>query len=94
MGNATDIWTAYREGRLGKLEGFRPLLGYFFLLEECERVHKPVGNVEPHFQVDPVFKGATYAERYGILCRRLVQERLYDVACLTLATNQIPTKFT
>ena len=93
IGSATDTWTAYREGRLGKLKGFKPLLGYFFLLEDCERVHKPVANVEPHFPVDPAFKGATYAERYELLCKRLVQERLYDVACLTLATNDAVTSY-
>lgn len=47
IGNAVDIWTAYREGLLGS--GPKPFLGYFFLLEDCERVHKPVSVVEPHF---------------------------------------------
>lgn len=87
LGNAADVWTSYREGKIGKNEGFRPLLGYFFLLEDCPKVHKPVGNEEPHFAVDPIFVGASYAKRYEILCKRLVQEKLYDVACLTLATN-------
>lgn len=90
IGNAVDIWTAYREGLLGT--GPRPFLGYFFLLEDCERVHKPVSVVEPHFKVDPVFQDASYAKRYELLCRRLVLERHYESVCLTLATSEPATK--
>jgi hypothetical protein len=93
IGSATDIWTAFREGSLGKSEGFRPLLGYFFLLEDCPRVHKPVKAQETHFKIDPIFQQASYCKRYEVLCRRLVMERLYDVACLTLATDAKKTKF-
>ena len=45
-------------------------------------------NYEPYFPVDPLFKGASYSKRYELLCRRLVLERLYDAACLTLSTNE------
>lgn len=93
LGSATCLWTAFREGRLGSLPGFKPLLGYFFLLEDCPKVHRPVAVEEPHFQVDPAFRGASYAKRYEILCQRLVLERLYDVSCLTLATNSSETRF-
>lgn len=89
IGNAEDIWTAYREGRFGKYRP--PFLGYFFLLEDCPRVHAPVKNTEPYFAVDPVFKGASYAKRYEVLCERLVLERKYSATCLTLATNASPT---
>jgi len=85
IGSATDIWTAYREGRLGT--GPRPFLGYFFLLEDCDAVKRPVKNAEPYFKVDPAFEKASYCKRYELLIRRLIMERLYDAACLTLATN-------
>ncbi|WP_395146407.1 PaeR7I family type II restriction endonuclease [Armatimonas sp.] len=88
IGSATDIWTAYREGRLGT--GPRPHLGYFFLLEDCPEVHKPVKANEPHFKTDPAFTGASYSGRYELLCRRLVLERLYDAACLTLSPKAAP----
>ena len=35
IGNAVDIWTAYREGRFGEV---RPWLGYLLLLEEAPEV--------------------------------------------------------
>ena len=51
IGNAEDIWTAYREGRFGRHPA--PFLGYFFLLEDCARIHAPVASSEPYFTVDP-----------------------------------------
>ena len=89
IGNAVDLWTAYREGRFGTSP--RPFIGYFFLLEDCPKVHAPVKVAQPHFPVDPAFVGASYAGRYELLLRRLVLERHYDAACLTLATNENST---
>lgn len=83
IGNATDLLTAFREGRVGT--DIPPFLGYFFLLEDCPAVQAPVKNAAPHFPVDPIFKDASYSKRYEILCRRLVRERLYNAACLTLS---------
>ena len=92
LGNASDIWTAYREGRFGTAP--RPFLGYLFLLRDEPRVLRPVSNKEPHFEVDPVFIGASYVKRAELLCRRLVLERLYDSACLLLSTSEEVTKIT
>lgn len=88
IGSAEDVWTAFREGRFGTDRLRPPFLGYFFLLEDCPKVHKPVANVEPHFPVDPVFRGASYAQRYRTLGERLVLERKYTAACLTLASDE------
>jgi len=90
IGSATCLWTAYREGRFGHQQ--RPFLGYLFLLEDCPKVHEPVKVRQPHFLVDPTFVAASYSLRYELLCRRLVRERLYDSACLALATNSSPTR--
>ncbi len=92
LGNACDVWTAYREGRFGT--GPRPLLGYLFLLRDEPKVCQAVSNKEPHFKVDPAFAEASYAKRAEILCRRLVFERLYDAACLLLSTNEVATTIT
>lgn len=89
VGSASDLWTAYRDGRIGF---HRPFLGYFFLLEDCPKVHRPVRVTEPYFPVDPVFRGASSSERYAVMCRRLMLERLYDAACLILSTNAVPTQ--
>jgi len=99
IGSASDIWVAFREGRFGTAPP--PFLGYFFLLEDCPKVKQPVKKIEPYFPVDPAFKGTfnkknepegiSYCDRYEILCRRLVMERLYTASCLTLATREKPT---
>ncbi len=93
VGVSEDFWTAFREGRLGE-NAIMPFAGYVFVLEDCPRVHSPVGAAEPHFEVDPVFKGASYAQRYEWLLRRLVLERKYQSASLTSATNATPTVVT
>lgn len=105
VGSAKDLWTAYREGRFGDAAP-TPFVGYLFLLEDRDSVKLPVSNKEPYFKVDPVFqgesvagkkrgiqkyRGVTYAERYELLCRRLVLERIYSAACFMMATNSQAT---
>lgn len=82
LGNATDLLTAFSEGAFG--ESSRPFLGYFFVLEECDASLASVRCTSPHFNVFPEFEKASYAQRYEILCRKLVQESLYDAAALVL----------
>ena len=86
LGNATDLWTAYREGAFKPSE--RPWLGYLFLLEETEGSTRPVRAREPHFKVFPEFRNASYARRYELLCERLVRERLYDSACFLVSPRE------
>jgi hypothetical protein len=83
VGNATDYWTAYREGAYG--ESPRPWLGYLILLEETEKSLAPVRVKEPHFPVFPEFRETSYAKRYELLLKKLVRERLYDATCLLLS---------
>jgi len=82
VGSATDLWTAYREGAFPTAP--RPWLGYLMLLVECEESTRPVSVREPHFEVFPEFKGASYAQRCRILLDRLMRERLYDATCLLM----------
>ncbi|MBN1917849.1 MAG: PaeR7I family type II restriction endonuclease [Verrucomicrobia bacterium] len=90
IGNATDLWTAYREGAFHKSP--RPWLGYLMLLEEARRSTSPVAVEEPHFPVFKEFRGASYAKRYEILCQKLVRERLYDAACFLLSNEMTGIK--
>lgn len=83
IGNATDLWAAYREGAFKPSQ--RPWLGYLVLVEECPASTKSVRTWEPYFRVFPEFKGASYIRRYQLLLMKLVRERLYDAACLILS---------
>ena len=83
VGSATDLWVAYREGRLGPE---RPWLGYFMLLEEAERSTRAITRRgEPFFPIDPSFRDASYKRQYEIALERFLFERLYDAACFVTA---------
>ena len=83
IGSATDIWKAYRENAFSETP--KPWLGYMFMLEDCPGSTAPVSVREPHFPVFPVFKDASYAQRYEELCRRLIRERLYNRAAFLMS---------
>jgi hypothetical protein len=85
MGSAMDLWTAYREGAFNKT--VKPWLGYLFLLEDCPKSRSPVKVKEPHFEVFPEFKTASYALRYELFCRKLLRERHYSAAAFLLSSR-------
>jgi hypothetical protein len=77
LGSATDIWAAYKKGTLGL---HQPWLGYIFIVREEQRSMLPVKVPMTPMAVDPAFKGTSYIDRYGILCERMVLERVYTAA--------------
>ena len=86
MGSALDLWTAYREGAFNKT--VKPWLGYLFLLEDCPKSRCPVKVKEPHFEVLPEFKKASYAQRYELFCRKLLRERHYSASAFLLSSRE------
>ena len=64
-----------------------PFLAWLMLLEDCPKSRSPVKVDESHFSVFPEFKGASYAERYRILCERLMNRQLYGAAALVLSES-------
>ena len=72
--------TAYRERAFG--EQSRPFLGWLMLLEDAPASREPVQVRSPHFPVSSDFQEASYADRYNILCKKLLQEQLYSAACI------------
>lgn len=80
IGTAHDLWTAYREEAFGKQP--RPFVGWMMMVEDAPGSRRPVTDRSPHFPVFEEFQGASYLNRYDILCQRLVQEQLYSNAAL------------
>ena len=78
IGTAHDLWTAYREGAFG--EQTKPFVGWLMLLEDAPKSRSPVKDKSPHFPVFKEFSNASYADRYNLLCRKLIQEQLYTIA--------------
>lgn len=80
IGTAHDLWVAYREGAFGKQT--RPFVGWMMMVEDAPESRRPVTDRSPHFPVFIEFQGASYLERYNILCQRLMQEQLYSAASI------------
>jgi hypothetical protein len=74
------LWTAFREGAFG--EAARPFLGWLTLVEDAPGSRRAVRDKSPHFALFPEFHGASYLDRYNILCRKLALERLYTAAAV------------
>lgn len=89
IGNAKDIWTAFREGAFSGSP--TPFLGYLMLLEDCPQANAPVSTTSQHFDIFPEFNDASYARRYQLLCEKLVSERLYTAAALVLTPRAAAT---
>jgi hypothetical protein len=94
LGNATDFWAAYKSGIFKPTS--KPWLGYLFMLEEKPKSLIPTKriNLKP-YPVDEKFQQLSYAERYELVCQRMVRERLYDGACFITsnATEGLRGKF-
>ena len=89
LGTAHDLWTAYREGAFG--EQPRPFVGWLILVEDTKGSRSPVRDVSPHFPIFREFEGASYATRYNILCRKLMQEQLYTAAAVLMTPRSAST---
>lgn len=83
IGTAQDFWTAFREEAFGKQP--RPFVGWLMMVEDAPKSRNPVRTRSHHFPVLECFDGASYLNRYDMLCQRLVQERLYTSAALVVA---------
>jgi hypothetical protein len=84
LGSVTDAWEAHRAGRFGLI---RPWFGYFLILGEEEGIYTPVGVNKTVFPVDQAFDRTSYVDRYVLLCKRYVERRAYDAACLIVSTG-------
>lgn len=84
IGSATDLWTAFREGEFETCG--QPWAGYMMVIGDDDKSNCPVKNHSNHYPVLPEFENASYMDRYAILCRKLISERLYN-GCALLATK-------
>ena len=58
LGNATDLWTAFREKTFG--QSTTPWAGYLMLLEDSAGSTSAVRVAEPHFKIRPEFQDPSY----------------------------------
>lgn len=83
LGQAVDVWKAAERGLLG--EGSRLWIGYLMVLEDNDSAHRPTATKPGAiFRTDPIFDGASHAQRFRIFFERMIIERLLDAACVVL----------
>ncbi len=80
IGTAKDFWTAFRDGAFGDCA--QPFAGWLMLVEDAPASRAPVNNKSPNFSIFPEFNGTSYIDRYNLLCKKLMKEKLYTSAAL------------
>lgn len=91
IGTAHDFWTAYREGAFGP-DTTRPFIGWLMMVEDATASRSAAKRESSlHYPIFPEFKGASYLQRYDILCQKLVRESLYTAACTLASPREAAT---
>ena len=86
LGSAVDFRAAEKYETFPKL--ISPFSGYLFLLMCNEEAYSPVKISSMNWSVRNEFIDSSYVKRYELLCARLMEEKLYNNACLiTLDVN-------
>jgi len=80
---AVDLQAAFRRGTFGKYT--RPFVGYLGLLEDSRASRVPIKDTSPNFPLVPEYRNASRAERYNILCKKLIMEGLYTAATVIIS---------
>ena len=80
IGSAVDLWTAFREGQFPSQQA--PWVGWMMIVGKDIASERPIRNYEPFYPVRSEFDGASYLDRYRILCQKLILERHYTATAL------------
>lgn len=80
IGSAVDLWTAFREGQFPNQQA--PWVGWLMMVGKDQASMRPVRNYENYFPVRKEYDGASYLDRYRILCQKLILERHYTATAL------------
>ena len=86
IGSAVDLWTAFREGQFPGQQA--PWVGWLMVVGADKASERVVKNYEPYFSVRKEFDGASYLDRYRILCQKLILERHYTSAALIWTSDE------
>ncbi len=87
LGSAVDLRRAVLADLYPKE---KPWLGYFFIMQDGEGSRTPVAPLKAALPMDEIWRGASYQDRFGIFCERLIAEQLYDAACFITSSAEEP----
>ena len=80
---ADEIFGMAEDARQSELNGLLPpdmRRAYVFVMGDNSVSRRPVGVSVPFGKADPIFQGASYLERMAIMCRRMRDTGLFDLA--------------
>lgn len=81
LGSAADAAAAVKYNMYKAVQP--PAFAYVLVVRDEQKSRTSVHTLsEPHFPVDPVFKGASYLQRFETMCSRMLREKLYDAIWL------------
>lgn len=76
LGTGADTWAAQTKNTaFGQVA---PWLGYVFVLKEDPETEQPNRTTSALFEVDPIFKGLSYNQRYQEMISRFVGDNIYQ----------------
>lgn len=81
IGNAVDLEFATKNGLVSRRTK-PPARCYVLIVCDCEKSRKPLSVPKSRYEIDPIFKGTNYQQRFEIMCSRLLDERLYEAVWL------------
>lgn len=88
IGSAFDAHTAFDENLLGS-SSIPPVMGYVMIVHDCPDSRIVGRGVRSaHFPIDPDFEGASYLDRFLLLCDRLRRKSLYQAVWLVFANPE------
>lgn len=99
IGNAADLWLAFEKGAYDpsnhKETKFpapddprAPFVGYLMLLQDNSDSTKLVTAKSRHYYILKEYRKASHADRYRLLCERLMEQKLYNAASLLLSSSK------
>ncbi|MFF0285032.1 PaeR7I family type II restriction endonuclease [Streptomyces sp. NPDC005262] len=57
-------------------------------MQDGEKSRTPVRTAKGALPVDDIWHGTSYQDRFGIFCRRLVDEQLYEAICYVTSSGE------
>jgi hypothetical protein len=87
LGSSIDLSRASLNGLTGPE---KPWLGYFFLMNDEEGSRRIIKPKTGPFDVEDLWHGRSYQDRFKVTGQRLLDEGLYDAVCYLVSSAENP----
>jgi len=87
LGNSIDVGRANDAALVGPE---KPWLGYFFVMQDNASSREPKQPMNGILPADPIWRGLSHQERFGLTAQRLLNEKLYEAVCYVVSSAADP----